>query len=138
MITALDTGMRRGEMLALRFADIDFENGLITLRGETTKSRKTRLVPISTARLRAVLEWLRIDATGEKKADHALVFSNEVGEPLGSFRTAWVTAVLKAHGIKPEWKAYGWTALTPACREAVPANQLALARPSARIRLEAR
>jgi integrase len=117
MITALDTGMRRGEMLALRFADIDFENGLITLRGETTKSRKTRLVPISTARLRALLEWLRIDATGEKKADHALVFSNEVGEPLGSFRTAWVTAVLKAHDITPEWKAYGWTALTPACRE---------------------
>ena len=24
--------------------------------------------------------------------------------------------MLKAHGIKPEWKAYGWTALTPACQ----------------------
>jgi Phage integrase family len=28
-----------------------------------------------------------------------------------------VTAVLKAYGIKPVWKAYGWTALTPACRD---------------------
>ena len=138
MITALDTGMRRGEMLALRFADIDFENGLITLRGETTKSRKTRLVPISTARLRAVLEWLRIDATGEKKADHALVFSNEVGEPLGSFRTAWVTAVLKAHDITPEWKAYRLDRADSSMPRAVPANQLALARSSARIRVEAR
>jgi len=29
-----------------------------------------------------------------------------------------VTAVLKAHGVKPEWKSYNWTALTPACQEA--------------------
>ena len=33
IVAALDTGMRRGEMLALRFADIDLERGLITLRG---------------------------------------------------------------------------------------------------------
>ncbi len=31
--------MRRGEMLALRFKDI--ARGIIVLRGETTKSRKT-------------------------------------------------------------------------------------------------
>ena len=45
MITALDTGMRRGEMLALRFADIDFENGLITLRGETTRAARRAWCP---------------------------------------------------------------------------------------------
>jgi integrase len=115
IITALDTGTRQGEMLALRFADIDFARGLITLRGETTKSRKTRFVPIATARLRAVLEWLQLDADGRKKADDALVFSDETGEPLGRFRTAWVTTVLKAHAISPEWKSYNWTALTPEC-----------------------
>ena len=137
IITALDTGMRRGEMLALRFADIDFGHGLIALRGETTKSRKTRLVPISTARLRAVLEWLRIDATGEKKADDALVFSNEVGEPLGSFSTAWVTAVLKAHGITAGVEGVRLDRADASMPGAVPANQPALARPSARIRLTA-
>ncbi len=118
IIAALDSGMRRGEMLALRFRDVDPARGLITLRGETTKSRKTRVVPIATTRLRAVFEWLRLEADGEKKAEDALVFTDEAGEPLGSFRTAWVTAVLKAHGIKPEWRSYGWTALTPACQEA--------------------
>jgi hypothetical protein len=96
-------------------ADIDFARGLITLRGETTKSRKTRFVPIATARLRAVLEWLQLDADGSKKADDALVFSDETGEPLGRFRTAWVTTVLRAHGITPEWKSYKWTALTAEC-----------------------
>jgi integrase len=117
IITALDTGMRQGEMLALRFGDIDWEHQLIFLRGETTKSRKRRTIPISTVRLRAVLDWLHLDADGEKKPDEALVFSDETGEPLGRFRTAWVTAVLKAHGVKPEWKSYNWTALTPACRQ---------------------
>ena len=115
IIAALDTGMRQGEMLALRFKDVDFARGLITLRGETTKSRRTRLVPIATARLRAVLEWLRLDADGEKKPADALVFSDEAGEPVGSFRTAWVTAVLKAHDVAPVWKSYNWTALTPEC-----------------------
>lgn len=118
IITALDTGMRQGEMLALRFGDIDWKRQLIVLRGATTKSRKTRIVPISTTRLKAVLEWLRLDADGEKKPDDELVFSDEVGEPLGRFRTAWVTAILKAHGVKPEWKSYNWTALTPACQQA--------------------
>ena len=62
IIAALDTGMRRGEMLALRFGDIDWKRRMITLRGATTKSRRTRLVPIGTARLLAVLEWLRLDS----------------------------------------------------------------------------
>ena len=118
IITALDTGMRQGEMLALRFGDIDFDRHLIVLRGETTKSRRTRVIPIATTRLQAVLDWLRLDAAGEKKPAEALVFSDEAGEPVGRFRTAWVTAVLKAHDVKPEWKASGWTALTPACRHA--------------------
>lgn len=90
IITALDTGTRRGKMLALRFADVDFERGLIVLRGETTKNKKTRLVPISTQGLRAVLEWLRIDAEGKQKSDETLVFRNEVGEPLPHFHDAWL------------------------------------------------
>jgi hypothetical protein len=72
-------------------------------------------VPIATARLRAVLEWLQLDADGEKKLTDVLVFSDETGEPVGSFRTSWITAVLKAHDVAPVWKSYNWTALTPEC-----------------------
>jgi len=107
--------MCQGEMLALRFGDIDEKRQPIVLRGETTKSRKTLVVPISTARLKVVLDWLRLDADNEKNPAEALVFSDETGEPIGRFRTAWVTPVLKAHEVKPEWKSYNWTALTPEC-----------------------
>jgi integrase len=50
--------MRRGEMPALRFADIQFARGLITLRGETTKSKKRRLVPISTQPAFSRYAWM--------------------------------------------------------------------------------
>jgi len=102
IIAALDTGMRRGEMLALRFGDIDSKLRVIVLRGETTKSRRTRVVPIGTSRLLAVLEWLRLDSTGGQKDDEVPVFSNEAGEPLKTFKKAWHVAVLKAHGVSPE------------------------------------
>jgi integrase len=104
IIAALDTGMRRGEMLALRFGDIDWTRRMITLRGATTKSRRTRLVPVGTTRLLAVLEWLRLDSAGERKEDDVPVFSNEAGEPLKTFKKAWVVAVLKAHGVDPRWR----------------------------------
>jgi len=105
LIAALDTGMRQGEMLAVRLADVDLVRGLITLRGHTTKSGKSRVVPISTDRLRDVLAWLRVDAEGQQKPDDALVFSNEVGEPLRLFHRTWQTLVLRAHGHTVTWAA---------------------------------
>jgi len=116
LIVALDTGMRRGEMLALRFGDIDWARQLITLRGPTTKSRRTRVIPIGTARLRAVLEWLRLDGGGGLKADHVRVFSDEAGEPLKCFKKAWAAAVLRAHGITPHWRKPSYKDLTPECQ----------------------
>jgi site-specific recombinase XerD len=103
IVAAIDTGMRSGEMLALRFVDIDLERGLITLRGETTKSRKTRLVPIATTRLREVFAWLRRDVEGNPKPLETRVFSNEVGEPYRLFHRMWQSIVLKAHGHTPTW-----------------------------------
>jgi integrase len=42
---ALGTGMRRGEILALRWADVDLVRGIISVR--MSKSGKPRLVPVS-------------------------------------------------------------------------------------------
>jgi integrase len=117
IIAALDTGMRRGEMLALRFADVDWKKRMITLRGTTTKSRRTRVVPIGTTRLFAVLEWLRLDADGQPKATDVPVFSNEVGEPLKTFKKAWVVAVLKAHGVDPQWRKGSYKDLSAECQQ---------------------
>ena len=96
VIAALDTGMRRGELLSLRFKDVDFERNVIHIRAENAKSKKGRDIPIATTRLRTLLEWLRIDGEGNRKGPEAAVFSNEAGEPIKHFHTAWYAALRRA------------------------------------------
>jgi len=55
LICALDTGMRRGEILQLRWRDVNIEEGVITIRATTTKTMRPRSVPMST-RLREELK----------------------------------------------------------------------------------
>ena len=102
IILALDTGVRAGEMLAIRIKDADVDQNEITLRGQTTKSGKTRVVPISTQRLRAVIDWFRTDKKGQTRPGHAPLISNRVGGEIGRFRTAWEGTVLRAHGHVPK------------------------------------
>jgi len=102
IIIALDTGVRRGEMLEITVKDVNIDRGEIVLRGATTKSGKTRTVPISTVRLRAVVEWFLSDAAGRQKPTHASLMSNEAGEPIGTFRRAWEDTNLRAHGYTPQ------------------------------------
>ena len=60
--------------------------------------------------------WRHVNAVGHHDDDAASVLGTVQGsEPVGRFRTAWVTAVLKAHDVVPVWKSYNWTALTPEC-----------------------
>jgi integrase len=56
IITALNTGMRKGEILSLRWEDIDLESNLITIRQEVSKSEKTRRIPINTTLRKLLLE----------------------------------------------------------------------------------
>lgn len=48
-------GLRKGELLNLRVTDLDWENGVIRIRAETSKSRTARSVPLC-YRLRELLE----------------------------------------------------------------------------------
>ena len=54
---AAATGMRRGELLALRWLDIDFRLKLIFLRSATTKTAEPRAIPLTPA-AQLVLESL--------------------------------------------------------------------------------
>ena len=64
IICALDTGMRRGEMLKLKWSDIDLENGCITIQAFNTKTMRQREVGL-TCRLSAELRRLSESADGE-------------------------------------------------------------------------
>lgn len=57
IITALDTGCRLGEILKLRWRDVDFETGVITIQAFNTKTMRERQVSL-TIRLEQELKQL--------------------------------------------------------------------------------
>ncbi len=57
LICAMDTGMRKGEILKLKWKDIDLDSGVIRLRATTTKTEQSRTVGV-TRRLQAELQRL--------------------------------------------------------------------------------
>lgn len=63
IIAAIDTGMRFGELLRLRWSDVDFAANLIRVRKTTTKTWEGRTIGI-TARLRDELQRLWERGTG--------------------------------------------------------------------------
>jgi integrase len=70
LICALDTGMRKGEMLKLRWQDLDFDSRTIYIRAMNTKTLRARKVSMTT---RLCLELMRLWQLAEYNSD-ALVF----------------------------------------------------------------
>lgn len=98
--TALYTGLRRGELLALRWKDVDFERGLLAVTSNrqyskergfyegTPKGRKTRLVPVPETVLSLLREHRKKQVASLNRAQD-LVFG-DAGKPFSvsaRFRT---------------------------------------------------
>ena len=88
IITALNTGMRKGEILNLKWSNVDFKNGFIVVEG--TKNDEIRQIPLN-KKLTEALQGLKKVSTGE------YVFS-ETDKPYTDVKTGWWTA-LKNAGI---------------------------------------
>lgn len=80
IITALDTGMRRGELFSLTWLDVRLPTRTIRIRAFNSKTAKAREVPISD-RLAIELQRLMLDSSGDE-----LVFT--CGDVKRSFATA--------------------------------------------------
>ena len=87
VITALNTGMRLGEILGLTWNDIDLVNNQIIL--DETKSGSSRRIPIS-GNLKKMLLKLKSKESGGQ------VFLNKHGMPLKSVRNQFECALKKA------------------------------------------
>jgi len=75
LICALNTGMRKSEILTLEWKDVDLETNLITIVKEKAKNKKTEKIPISSA-LRKLLLGQKL-----KTFKSGYVFLNSKGEP---------------------------------------------------------
>ena len=81
--------MRRGEIFGLKWHDIDYRRGIITLLD--TKNGQKREVPMSDTVKNAVIQV-------RKHPESAYVFCNEYGQPRHDIRKSFSTA-LKKSGI---------------------------------------
>jgi integrase len=84
VVTAMNTGLRRGELLALTWADVDLDAKMLTVRSETAKNGKQRHVPLNTEAFAALTLWKLDQQPWER------VF------PVPEFKTAWGKVVMRA------------------------------------------
>jgi integrase len=89
IVAALDTGMRRGEILTQRWEHIDFNRQILSVTHSKTPEGEAREIPL-TGRLAEFLELQR--------KEEGLVFTFK-GQPLHKIKTAWAAAIRRA-GIR--------------------------------------
>jgi len=93
VLLAMHTGCRRGELFELRWRDVNLAAALLTVRSESAKSGKARVVPLNTEIAGVLKEWRLSDAPAD-----ALVFPGVNGAPMVTIKTAF-TQVLVTAGI---------------------------------------
>lgn len=98
-VLAVTTGMRQGELLALKWQDVDLENATVSVRrtltrdggrvvvGEPKTKRSRRLIRLTTQAAEALRRHLErqlreIQMLGDDYADQGLVFTTATGAPV--------------------------------------------------------
>jgi integrase len=78
VLLSMNTGLRRGELIKLRWESIDFNHQLLTVEGGDAKSRQTRHVALNEEAASVLRRWREQSSGGQH------VFGVETG-----FKTAW-------------------------------------------------
>jgi integrase len=94
VLISINTGVRRGELFGTEWRDVDLQRAMLTVRGQSAKSGRTRHIPLNAEAL-AVLEGWR----GQRPEPDGLVFPGRGGDRLDNVRKAWL-AVLAAAKIR--------------------------------------
>jgi integrase len=96
VLLALNTGLRRGELLGLTWGSVNFSAKLLTVTAATAKSGHTRRIPLNVEALSTLTAW---HERRGKPAAEALVFPGHDGERMTRIDTAWGT-LMKTAGLK--------------------------------------
>lgn len=116
-IISMNTGLRRGELFNLDWADIDLQQKTLTVAGEGAKSDQTRHIPLNKEALAVVKAW-RDQSSG------ARVFPSKTGSVMDNVKKSW-DGVLKAAGISGfRWHDLRHTFASKLAMKGVPLNTI--------------
>lgn len=94
VLLAMHTGLRRGELFKLAWADIDMANEMLSVRAAKAKSGKLRHVFLNAEAMAVLRGWQRMAPDPD-----GLVFPGEGGAMLNNVKRSWAS-VLETAGIK--------------------------------------
>ena len=96
VLLALNTGLRRGELFHLTWADVDLARAWIVVRGASTKSGQTRHVPLNRDALTVLRAWrAQAESTDPVSPSHLVFPGADAETPLEDIKTGW-RAIVKA------------------------------------------
>lgn len=96
VLLALNTGMRRGEIFDLRLKDIDFKRRQVVVHGHSSKSGRTRHIPLTDEGVRVLTTWCNDNRYGKND----LIFPSPVtGGRFDNINKAW-SALMDKAGIE--------------------------------------
>jgi integrase len=91
VLLSMNTGLRRGELLALRWPAVDFKSKQLMVEGDTAKSAQTRHIDLNSEALEVLKNWRKQAPDGER------IF------PYASFKTAFAALLRRAKITKFRW-----------------------------------
>ncbi|APA88519.1 site-specific integrase [Paraburkholderia sprentiae WSM5005] len=81
IIVAINTGLRRSELLRARWTAVDWKAKTFTVEASTSKVKRSRVIPLNAEALATLKAWR--DQTFRR---FEFIFTNEIGEPLREVR----------------------------------------------------
>ncbi|AHZ75171.1 MULTISPECIES: site-specific integrase [Pseudomonas] len=117
-IISLNTGLRRGELFNLTWADIDIQRRNLTVVGDSAKSDQTRHIPLNTEALHTICEWQK------QSTDSGRLFPSQTGGRMDNVKKSW-DGVLKAAEISSfRWHDLRHTFASKLAMRGVPLNTI--------------
>jgi integrase len=92
VLLSMNTGLRRGELLTLRWSSIDFTRQFLTVEGANAKTRQTRHVALNDEATSVLKRWREQSAGG-----------NRVFEIATGLKTAWPHLLKRAQITEFRW-----------------------------------
>ena len=92
VLLSLNTGLRRGELFKLTWADVDLERKNLTVVGAWAKSGNTRHIPLNKEAMIVLNRWKK------QKGGTGLVFKGKTGGQMDDIKKGWL-ALLADAGI---------------------------------------
>lgn len=98
VILAMNTGLRKGELLSLTWSRVNLENDFITINADNAKSGKSRHIPLNKEAKAVLTNWQKdvVTLKSQQPLPNSFVFQGEEDQPISDIKKAWVNLLKQA------------------------------------------